>query len=96
MLNSTEIEAKIRSLKPELAKRYNVSRIGYFGSFAHGSQHMGSDLDVLVEFSKPVGWSFFSLEKFLEESLGVQVDLVTRNGLKPMLEARILKDVRYI
>jgi len=96
VLNRAEVEARIRSLKPELAQRYNVSRIGYFGSFAHGSQHEGSDLDLLVEFSKPVGWSFFSLEKFLEESLGIQVDLVTRNGLKPMLEARILKDVRYI
>jgi predicted nucleotidyltransferase len=96
MLTRAEIENKLIQIKPELADKFHVSRIGYFGSFAHDKQNENSDLDLLVEFSKPIGWEFFTLEQFLEKSFGIPIDLVTRNALKDRIKESILTQVRYI
>ena len=96
MYSSSEIEQKLRAMKPELAENFSVSRIGYFGSYARGNQDAKSDLDVLVEFSKPPGWKFFTLETFLARSLGLRVDLVTPGALKERIKESILTQVRYI
>jgi uncharacterized protein len=92
----TNIENRLRNIKPILVKEYNVSKIGYFGSYAKGNQHINSDLDLLVEFSRPIGWKFFTLEKYLEQSLGMQIDLVTSNALKEQIKDSILNQVIYI
>jgi predicted nucleotidyltransferase len=63
MLSNSEIESKLQSIKPELADRFHVSSIGYFGSYYTGEQNEKSDLDLLVEFSQPIGWKFFTLRK---------------------------------
>jgi predicted nucleotidyltransferase len=96
MLSRLDIENKLRYLKPELTSKFNVSRIGYFGSFATGKQNESSDLDLLVEFSKPVGWNFFKLEKFLENTFGIPIDLVTENALKERIKQPILNQTHYI
>lgn len=82
MLTREDIEQKLKQIKPELTEKFHVSRIGYFGSYANDKQNKKSDLDLLVEFSKPIGWDFFRLERFLEESFGIPIDLVTKNALK--------------
>jgi predicted nucleotidyltransferase len=76
--------------------RFHVSQIGYFGSFASDSQTEKSDLDLLVEFSKPIGWDFFVLERFLEQSFGMPIDLVTKNALKDRIKGTILNQVNYV
>ncbi|MFI5222348.1 MAG: nucleotidyltransferase family protein [Bacteroidia bacterium] len=96
MLSQHDIETKLQQIKPLLTDKFHVSSIGYFGSFATAQQTEISDLDLLVEFSQPVGWEFFTLESFLEKSLGLRVDLVTRNALKDRIKESILKQVKYI
>ena len=96
MLSAAEIENKLREIKPMLTDNFRVSSIGYFGSYSKGQQTNTSDLDLMVELSGPVGWDFFTLEEFLEKSLGIRVDLVTRNGLKDRIKETILKEVKYI
>ena len=96
MLSIAEIESKLRAIKPELTEKFHVSSIGYFGSYARGQQTDTSDLDLVVEFSKPVGWAFFTLESFLEQSLGIKVDLTTKNSLKERIKESILNQVKYI
>lgn len=96
MRQPNEIESKLSELKPILAERFHVRKIGYFGSYASGKQTEKSDLDLLVEFSAPVGWEFFTLEKFLEKEFGLKVDLVTMDALKEKIKAPILNEVRYI
>lgn len=96
MLTRVDIENKLKQMKPELADKFQVSRIGYFGSFANDRQNESSDLDLLVEFSEPIGWRFFTLERFLEESFGIPIDLVTKNALKERIKDPILKQVNYI
>ena len=96
MLSTTEIESKLQEIKPVLTEKFHVSKIGYFGSFAKGQQTDSSDLDLVVEFSQPVGWAFFTLEGFLEQSFGLSVDLITKNGLKDRIKESILNQVKYI
>lgn len=96
MLTKFDIEHKLQAIKPVLVEKFHVRSIGYFGSYSIGQQNDQSDLDLLVEFSQPVGWEFFSLERFLEQSLGLRVDLVTRNALKDHIKESILKQVKYI
>jgi predicted nucleotidyltransferase len=96
MLIKSDIETKLREIKPLLCDKFFVSNIGYFGSFAKGTQTNNSDLDLLVEFSKPIGWEFFALESFLEKSFGVKVDLVTKNALKERIKDSILKQVKFV
>ncbi|MFM8786901.1 MAG: nucleotidyltransferase family protein, partial [Bacteroidota bacterium] len=95
-LTQLEIHERLKAIKPELESRFKVSSIGYFGSFANGTQNLQSDLDLLVEFSQPVGWDFFTLENYLEHLLGMNVDLVTRNSLKDQIKDSILSQVLYI
>ena len=76
MLTKEEILSKLRELKPTLYKEYAVKEIGLFGSFADGGFTPDSDIDLLVEFEKPIGWKFFTLEIYLEKKLGRKIDLV--------------------
>lgn len=96
MLTKLEIESKLKAIKPLLTDKFHVSSIGYFGSYSTGQQNEKSDLDLLVEFSEPVGWEFFTLERFLEQNMGIRVDLITRNSLKEQIKESILKQVQYI
>uniref|UniRef100_UPI00404B07C9 nucleotidyltransferase family protein n=1 Tax=Fulvivirga sp. TaxID=1931237 RepID=UPI00404B07C9 len=96
MLTKVEIENRLREIKPILTEKFHVSTIGYFGSYALGQQTDQSDLDLLVEFSQPVGWEFFTLESFLEQKLGLPIDLVTQNALKKRIKESVLKQVKYI
>ncbi len=96
MRQSIDIETKLQELKPVLLEKFHVNKIGYFGSYAAGGQTEKSDLDLLVEFSQPVGWEFFTLEKFLEQEFGLRIDLVTKDALKERIKRLILNQVKYI
>ena len=84
----------LRSHADELAREHGVESLGLFGSHVRGEASPGSDLDVLVTFSRPVSLlDFVALEERLSELLGVRVDLVMRDALKPHIGERILKEV---
>jgi predicted nucleotidyltransferase len=91
-----EIEKILKGLKPLIQEKFFVKRIGYFGSFAVGEPKENSDVDILVEFSKPLGWEFFDLSDLLEKELNRKVDLVSIKALKPQLKDSILSEVHYI
>jgi predicted nucleotidyltransferase len=93
----TEITAIITSHKADLADKYGVSKIGVFGSVVRGEARDDSDVDVLVEFNRPIGFiKFMDLEFYLEELFGSKVDLVTKKALKPNIGKRILQEVMYV
>jgi len=96
MRQPVDIETKLHTLKPVLSDKFHVSKIGYFGSYAVGEQTDKSDLDLIVEFSQPIGWEFFTLEKFLEQEFGLSIDLVTKDTLKERIKQPILNQVKYI
>jgi len=97
MLGNSEIRQRIKDNLTVLSREYAVSEIGVFGSYARNEQTPDSDLDILVNFSRPVGFiSFMELEQHLQHLLGVKIDLVTRAALKPRIGERILKEVKYV
>ena len=96
MLTSTDIENKLLEVKPILEQTYFVSKIGYFGSFATHNETENSDVDILVELQKPLGWAFFDLQFFLESQFNRKVDLVTINAIKEQLKDKILTQVKYV
>lgn len=96
MLTKEYILSKLAELKPALYKDYAVKEIGLFGSFSDESFSEDSDIDLLVEFEKPIGWKYFSLEIYLESIFGRKIDLVTRNALKRQIKNRILKQVNFV
>lgn len=92
-----EIEAALRRLKPSVSEKYRVKQLGIFGSYLRGEQHKNSDLDLLVEFSEPVGlFDFIRLEDFLSEELGIKVDLVVKDALKKRIKDKILNEALYV
>lgn len=95
MLDKNEILEKLRELKPILSEEYAVKEIGIFGSFANNEASDESDIDVLVELQRPIGWNFFTLQIYLEGIFGRKVDLVTKNALKEQIKDRILSQVNY-
>ncbi|MDH7513835.1 MAG: nucleotidyltransferase family protein [Clostridiales bacterium] len=92
-----EIKAILEQHKLEIQRKFKVKEIGVFGSYTRGRQKLKSDIDILVEFSEPVGlFEFMDLEDYLQSLLGVKVDLVSRKALKPHIGERILREVIYI
>ncbi len=96
MITRNDILSKLRELKPFLHKDYSVKEIGLFGSFADDTYTEDSDIDIIVELEKPIGWRFFTLEIFLENTFGRKIDLVTKNALKEQIKDSILSRVKYV
>jgi predicted nucleotidyltransferase len=89
-----EISKKLRENKKEMERKYSINSLGVFGSYARGEQRSGSDLDILVDFIETPGFfKFLELEEYLEQLLGVKVDLVSRDALKPRIGQFILKEL---
>lgn len=97
MKSLEEIKRLIQKHKDEVREKYGVKEIGIFGSYAQGEQCETSDLDILIELEKPMGFvRFLKLEKNLSDITGIKVDLVTKNALKPYIGQRILKEINYV
>ncbi|GAA0512822.1 hypothetical protein SAMN04488066_104221 [Halorubrum aquaticum] len=97
MPSTEDFPARLAQLKPQLKREYPISELGIFGSYARGEQRPDSDLDVLVAFDQPVTlFDLVRLENELTDELGVEVDLVTKDSLKPRIEARVTDDLVYV
>ena len=93
-----EIEAILRKHKGELRERFGVSSIAIFGSYVRGEETELSDVDILVEFERPIGWEIVDLRDYLEELLGLPVDLITKNAAMSRrgLWEHIKEDLVYV
>lgn len=97
MKNFEEIKELLQKHKDEFREEYGLKEIGIFGSYVRGEQNEESDLDILVELEKPVGFvKFIRLENALSQLLSVPVEIVTKKALKPHIGKRILQEVRYV
>ncbi|WP_029521260.1 nucleotidyltransferase family protein [Persephonella sp. IF05-L8] len=93
MQNVERIKKILKNHKKELEDKYYVTNIALFGSYAKGSQTLESDIDILVEFKKPITLiHFIKLENYLSDLLGAKVDLVMKNSLKPYIKKQVLKE----
>ena len=92
-----KIKQKLLEHLPVLKEEFKVEEIGIFGSHIRGEAHEASDLDLLVSVDLSIDLlKFIELENYLSEVLGVRVDLVMKDSLKPHLGKQILREVVYI
>lgn len=96
MTELTSIKRILTHLKPELAEKYFVNSIGLFGSIVRDDFTQKSDVDIIVDFSKPVGVEFIDLADYLESKLSKKIDLVSRNGVKPKYFHQIESEIIYV
>ena len=87
----------LRRLSPSLSEQYQVESIGVFGSYVRSEQRLDSDLDILVSFRESPGLlKFIELENFLSDTIGIKIDLVMKDSLKPHIGERILREIKMI
>ncbi len=87
---NNEALKKIKSKIIEILKKNKIKKAGIFGSYARGDQKKDSDIDILIEPTKDMGFKFAGLEIKLSEKLNKKVDLVSYNSLNPFLKKKIL------
>lgn len=94
MKNIIIIRQKLKNLLPYLKKQYGVLDMGIFGSYVRGEETKKSDLDILVNFRDSISFlKFMELENYLSRELGIKIDLVMKNALKPRIGKHILKEL---
>jgi predicted nucleotidyltransferase len=96
MASYEPIKDVLQKNKSYLSKKYHISRIGIFGSYARGDAVEGSDIDILVDLQSPIGLDFVTLAEELESMLRHRVDLVSSNAIKPKMMHHIRKDIVYV
>lgn len=84
----------LRSSLFDLHRAYGVKRIGLFGSVVRGEQEPGSDVDLIVEFDRPIGFKFVDLAVELERLLGAKVDLLTSAGVENIRNPKIAEAIQ--
>jgi hypothetical protein len=94
MAIKNETIEKIKRQRDYLFSEFGVEKIGLFGSVAEGTDNDRSDIDLVVEFRRPMGLKFIRLVEYLEEILGRKVDLVTRDGLENIRVKKVANDIR--
>ncbi|XHH08268.1 MAG: nucleotidyltransferase family protein [Candidatus Bathyarchaeia archaeon] len=78
---------------PILEKKYHVQTIEIFGSYARGGQSKESDLDLLISFSQQYSlWNLLDVKEFLSNKIGITVDLVTKDSIKPLIREQIIQE----
>jgi predicted nucleotidyltransferase len=88
---------QLQAMKDEPAQKYHVSYLGLFGSITRsGFDEENSDVNILVEFSQPVGIEFVDLAEYLEQVLQRKVDLVSRNGIKFTFVPHMLESLKKV
>ena len=92
-----EVIRKLNQRHADLYERYGVKSLALFGSVARNEATSTSDVDLLVEFDRPVGlFGLFALQDYLEGLLGCPVDLGTPDSLKPRIRAHVLQEMVHV
>ena len=84
----------LKAEQPYLKKHFGVKRMAIFGSFSKGTSTAKSDIDIFVQFSKPLGMEFFNLIDHLENKLGSDVDVLTPGGIQSIRVEMVAKDIK--
>lgn len=82
-----------------LCRQYQVRELALFGSMLHPDHRPESDVDLLVSFIPEARVTFFTLARMqreLEALLGRKVDLVPKDGLKPVIRDHILATAQVL
>lgn len=92
----SDIKELLTQLKPELSRRFHVQSLGLFGSVVRDDFFPTSDIDIIVEFNRPIGIEFVDLAEYIEQHLQKKVDLVSRKGVKDKYFKAIEQEIVYV
>jgi uncharacterized protein len=92
-LTKQEVTEILRENYDLLASEYGVKRIGLFGSYARNEPTEASDVDIIVEFERPIGFRFTEFAEFLEHLLGKHVDILTPAGIQGIRIEKIARSI---
>jgi predicted nucleotidyltransferase len=96
MMNLINISTLMKRHRADLRQR-GVKSLAVFGSFARGEASPTSDIDMLVEFDRPVGlFEFIRLKMYLEKLTGMRVDLVTPDAIRPVMRSEIMNEAVHV
>jgi len=93
-LNSKKIIEKIEEKSKDI-KKYNVKKIGLFGSYVKNKQNKKSDIDILVTFNKETFDDYMDLLFLLEKIFKRKIDLVIEKDLHPELNY-VKREAKYV
>jgi len=96
MKSLAAIKSILTKHKRHLCNKYGLNLIAVFGSYGREEQGKNSDVDILVDFKKPIGVEFIDLANELENILKLKVDLVSKNDIKEKYFRHIEKDLNYV
>lgn len=96
MYTLQHILQKLRQHKPELQRKYPITSLGVFGSYARGEATEKSDIDIAVEINGPMGLSFIAMADEIEALFGIKTDVVPSRSIKPEYLSLVEKDIVYV
>lgn len=96
MYTLDKILATLRKYQPELQRKYPISRLGVFGSYARGDATEASDIDIAVDIIGPMGLNFIEMADEIEGLFGIKVDVVPKRAIKPGYLPYVEKDIVYV
>ena len=96
MYSKAKILQILKDRKPDLQKRYPISELGLFGSYARNDFNEHSDIDILVDFDDRIGIGFISLAHELEDIFKTKIDLVSRKGIKSRYLSFVEKNLIHV
>lgn len=86
----------LKKVKPELQRKYPITNIGIFGSYARGEANNESDIDIAVDINGAMGLSFVAMADEIEAILGIKTDVIPLRSIKPEYLPLIEKDIIYV
>ncbi len=93
-LTREQIIQKLKENHSYLSSKYGLKRIGLFGSYAKGTQVQTSDIDIIVEFNRPIGLEFVEFTEYLEDLLEKKTDVMTSVGLEGIRNSKIAQKIK--
>jgi len=97
MYTTGEILNILKAKKAELKKKYPISEMGLFGSYARGDYNEDSDIDILVDFNARIdGFDYIRIAHALEDSFHTKIDLVSRKGVQPKYLPFVEKNLIHV
>jgi predicted nucleotidyltransferase len=92
-MNRSAIIQYLKNHKNEFEKKYSISKLVLFGSYARGEENTNSDIDIAIETSLSDYFKLYDLKEELEKAFQSSVDIVRlRDSMNKALKKRILKD----
>ena len=94
-MNKEIIIEKLQKIKPALHEKYGVTELALFGSYSRDEQTEESDIDILIDFNKDLGTTYFKMLYELDELFHKEVQVVCKDGIKPKYFQAIKEDLIY-